>query len=295
MADTTLPALSAPAKLRREAEDLAARLPRLMAAAQRLAAAVDPGDHGRRRAGPGHDFWQYRLHRPEDGARAVDWRRSARSDRLFVRESEWTAPQTVLFWSDARAGMNVEPSPGAAQKRERAAVITLALAVLFARGGERVGPILGDAPAVGAIGIERTARAVLAAPPPDALGAAVKPRAFAVFASDFYEPLEAWSQRLRLWAAAGARGALLAVCDPAEEDFPFRGRTRFEAPDARQEKTFGRAEDVARAYRERLGQHRAKLAGLAERFGMTMVLHRTDQPAAPALSALAAHLARTRR
>jgi uncharacterized protein (DUF58 family) len=285
----------APSQLRREAEDLAAGVARLIAAAQRLAAAVDPGDHGRRRPGPGQDFWQYRMHRAEDGARAVDWRRSARSDRLFVRETEWSAPQTALFWCDARPGMRLAQSPGAAQKCERAAVIALALAVLFSRGGERVGPIVGPAPALGRLGVERTARALLTATPPDALNALVRPRAFVVFASDFYDPIDTWAQRLHPWAAAGARAVLLAVCDPAEEDFPFRGRTRFEAPDGSTQKIFGRAEDVARAYRERLAQHRAKLASLADRFGMTLVSHRTDHQPAPALSAVAAHLARTRR
>ena len=66
--------------LRRNAEELAAPLPPLLAAAEHLAMTVLLGEHGRRRSGIGDEFWQYRPVRPGDEARMIDWRRSARSD-----------------------------------------------------------------------------------------------------------------------------------------------------------------------------------------------------------------------
>ena len=41
----------------------------------------------------------------EDAAR-IDWRQSAKSQHLFVREREWEAAQTVWFWRDGGAGMD---------------------------------------------------------------------------------------------------------------------------------------------------------------------------------------------
>ncbi|MFI5018878.1 MAG: DUF58 domain-containing protein, partial [Dongiales bacterium] len=86
---------------RREAEGLAARLPPLLIAALRVAATVEQGVHGRRRIGTGDAFWQFRQYQPGEPATRIDWRQSAKSDRLFLRETEWAAAQSVWFWRDA--------------------------------------------------------------------------------------------------------------------------------------------------------------------------------------------------
>ncbi|MEZ5910813.1 MAG: DUF58 domain-containing protein [Paracoccaceae bacterium] len=91
-----------PAALRARAEALAGHLPPLLAEAEHLAANVTLGEHGRRRAGQGDEFWQFRPAHAGDEARAIDWRHSARSDAHFVREKEWQAAQSVVFWSTRR-------------------------------------------------------------------------------------------------------------------------------------------------------------------------------------------------
>ena len=52
--------LHTPESLRSRSEVVAASLPPLMADAQHLAATVLLGVHGRKRAGTGDEFWQYR-------------------------------------------------------------------------------------------------------------------------------------------------------------------------------------------------------------------------------------------
>ncbi len=49
-------------RLRQRAEALAATLPPLLVAAERVAATVAQGVHGRRRAGMGESFWQFRRY-----------------------------------------------------------------------------------------------------------------------------------------------------------------------------------------------------------------------------------------
>src|SRR5476651_2667368 len=108
--------------LQHEADGLGAGLPPLMVAAERLAASVSLGVHGRRRAGIGESFWQFRRYQNEDAAR-IDWRQSAKSQHLFVREREWEAAQTVWFWRDASANMSFQS--GAVSKRGRADLLLL--------------------------------------------------------------------------------------------------------------------------------------------------------------------------
>ena len=270
---------------RLDALSLAGDLPGILLDAKRLAASA-PGVHGRRRSGQGEAFWQYRDHRPEDGARLVDWRRSARGDRYYVREREREAAQTAWFWLDPAPGFNWTSAIARTTKLRRAQTLALALATLLSRGGERVGA-LGHPARAGQRAPERVAQDFLA-PVRDAEAPS---RACLIFMSDFYAPVETWRSRLAAAADAGANGALVMICDPVEEDFPFEGRTLFQAPGVRTEALIGRAEAARDAYAERLAHHRRAIHALGAQDGFPHLLHRTDHPPAPTLAMLIAMVA----
>ncbi|MAC88947.1 MAG: hypothetical protein ACJAU5_000598 [Maricaulis maris] len=281
--------------LRHEGEDAAASLPSLLAEADRIAATVAQGVHGRRRSGIGETFWQYRHHRPEDGRQAIDWRQSARSDQLFVRQNEWEAANTIWLWRDGSASMRYTSSRNHGAKIDRAAVCQIAVAALLTQGGERVS-VLGESAIArtGALGLERASRRLALGPGDAASVEAPNISRFGrvVLASDFLDPIETWTARLSRFAAMEAQGVMLRVIDPAEEDFPYAGRTRFEHPGGGDSLLFGRAEEARSAYRQRWAEHGARLADLARQYGWTLVTHRTDRPATSAVLALYRALAR---
>lgn len=275
--------------LRRAAEKAAAPYPALLAEAERVAASVALGTHGRRRSGHGETFWEYRRHRTEDGAQAVDWRRSARGQHLFVRETEWEAANAVYLWRDGSPGMEVA-SRNQPLKKDRAAVCLMALASLLSRGGERIAA-MGETgrPRSGRSGLEITARALA-----EGRGAAqsveqadIIRHARIVLASDFLDPAETWAARLAALNAAGASGTLLRIIDPAEEDFPFTGRTRFAEPSGGGSPLIlGRAEDARENYRRVWAEHGASLHAMARKAGWTVLTHRTDRSAGTTVLAL---------
>src|SRR5947208_4641615 len=117
---------------------LAATMPRLILEARRVAATVIHGLHGRRRAGSGENFWQYRRFVSGEPASRVDWRRSARDHHLYVREREWEAAHTVWIWPDRSPSMSFASSLGTGSKLDRALVIGFALGHLLVQGGERI-------------------------------------------------------------------------------------------------------------------------------------------------------------
>jgi len=270
-----------PTETRLDALALAGDLPGLLLDAQRLAASA-PGAHGRRRSGQGEAFWQYRDHRAEDSARLIDWRRSARGDRYFVREREREAAQTAWFWIDPDPGFNWTADKARPTKLRRAQTLLLALSILLTRGGERAG-VLGQMSRTGAHAVERLALD-LQTPPQERPPA---PKSCVIYASDFYAPIEDWRARLRLAASVGATGALLIVADPAEEDFPFQGRTLFREIGGRREALIGNAEAVREMYAARLDAQRRAIRTLGAEFAMPAILHRTDHAAAPVLALLA--------
>lgn len=278
-----------------KAQELAARLPPLLLAAERVAATVAGGSHGRRRAGSGETFWQFRTAQPGDPLGAIDWRQSARAQGLFVRETEWSAAQVVGMWRDASASMAWRSSPALPQKNERAELLLLALAATLLKAGEKVALVSGGLPPVtGGTALERLALALdqdgAALPPPGRL-----PRhAQRVLVSDFLMPLAEIEAALRPLAAEGGGGHLVQVLDPAEETLPYRGRIRFLGLEGEGEMLARRAEDLRVPYAKALAAHRDGLAALARSLGWDFAIHHTDQPPQMALLALHQRLSQPR-
>jgi uncharacterized protein (DUF58 family) len=268
------------------AEQIGARLPPLLVEAERVAATVMPGVHGRRRSGPGEAFWQFRPYVSGDQAGRIDWRQSAKSDRLFVRETEWEAAQTVALWCASGPGMAWRSSPNLPAKSLRATLLLLALASLLLRGGERVRLFGLPRPYAGRHALPALAEGLgrMAADPTDPRLAR---HARAVLLGDFWAPLEATRRSIGMLAQQGVRGHMLQVIDPAEETLPYAGRVRFEeVTETALAALVPRVEAVRDIYAERVARHRAGLAALAQAAGWSFATHRTDQPPEAALMAL---------
>lgn len=275
----------------------AAALPALLVDAAAIAQSVAPGWHGRRRAGQGESFWQYRRFTEGDLRSRIDWRRSARDDHLYIREQEWEAAHTVWLWPDRAASMAFRSDLAPLSKERRAIVMALALGEILVRGGERIAIAGLTAPMTGQRAPRRLAEAIArmdpdegpaeAGLPPDARLSA---HADYVLFSDFLAPAERFEARLAAIAAAGARPHLVQILDPVEESFPFRGRIEFAAADGSLRYLASRAEELRDGYRTRLATHRARLRDCARRYRGSFIVHHTDRPPHAALLALHAVL-----
>lgn len=273
--------------LRASAGRLGQSLPPLLAAADHLAATVTLGDHGRRRAGQGDEFWQYRQAHQGDAARMIDWRRSARGDVQFVREREWQAAQSVSLWVDRSASMQFSGDKARPAKADRARLLALALAILLLRGGERVGLTGGLTPPRSGRGQSERLALALADEDgtdfgsPDMAGLSAHGRV--VLISDFLGDLAPLETAIAAATYRGVRGVILQVLDPAEETFPFDGRTIFESMGGSLRFETLRAGDLRARYLARLAERRARLADLARASGWHLSGHHTGDPAQPAL------------
>ncbi len=288
----------AEAALQHRAEQLAARLPPLLVEAERVATTVAQGVHGRRRVGTGETFWQFRQYQPGDPVPRIDWRESAKSMRLYIRETEWEAAQSVWLWRDGSPSMDYASRPELPTKRARVDLLLLALAALLIRGGERVALLgTGVPPASGRAVLSRLALTLgRAAAPPDLPAFEPLPRhGQIVVLGDLLAPLDALQALVGRFAAAGLRGHLLQVLDPAEETLPFAGRVRFEGLEQEASLVISRVETVREEYMQKLARHREGLAAIARATGWSFGTHRTDRPPHTALLALYGTLAERRR
>jgi uncharacterized protein (DUF58 family) len=276
-----------------EAKTLADSLPGLLVEARRIATTVLAGWHGRRRAGPGETFWQFRPFLAGEAPGRIDWRRSARDDHLYVREREWEAAHTIWLAADLSRSMDFRSRLATASKRDRAVVLLLAIAELLAGAGERIGLIGLSDPVLARNAAERLAETLLHRGQ-DSAGLPDTRRltrfADLVMIGDLLDPLAEIDATLADCAHAGATVHLIEIRDPVEETFPYAGRAEFRDPESGVVYVAGRAEQIAEDYRRHLAARREHLAATCRRLGWSYLVHRTDRPATEPLLALHARL-----
>lgn len=274
--------------MRQAAQEHAAFLPPLLAEARQLVSSIMMGTHGRRKSGPGEEFWQFRGTVPGDPWRSIDWRRSARGDAHYIRQQEWQAAQSVLFWIDGAMSMNFTGDKARATKGMRANLIGLAAIMLLVRGGERVGLMEDpDPPKSGETQVDRIL-AQLAVRSSDQDYGTPAERVFpkssrAVFLSDFLGDWAKIKDTLAKAADRGVTGALLQILDPVEEAFPFDGRTEFQSMSGAIRFETLRARGLKDAYQEKLARRKDELQEISARTGWQYLCHHTDDGALPAL------------
>lgn len=276
--------------LRRAAEEAAASFPALMARAERAVAGLH-GDHTQRKPGSGEKFWQYRDYVPGDRPQDIDWRQSAKSDRVFIRQKEWQTTQTAVFWCNQSASMDFSSHKKYPTKAEAAQVLSMALAILMVRAGEQVG----------LYGHLRTGRTETSL---QRIGLALAdeekqfdtlPNPFAyklprhcsfVQVGDFLSPAQEIETVFSTLSAQAESGLVLQVLDPAEIELPYSGRIIFEEPTAHSKEPVNHVDSVRAEYQERIAMHLSAVENICRQQQWHYVLHRTDRDVSETLTTI---------
>jgi hypothetical protein len=277
--------------LSHQARDLQDGLPAILMDARKAAKSVFFGTHGRKSAGIGEAFWQHRELGDGEALRQVDWRRSARSDRLFVREMEREGPALLQIWADTRPSMCWRADETRPTKAQRGLVLAMAIALAVRAGGERVlclngGQAMTQDDAFGA--------ALIQGGQQDWMSGDVAPaqHGHILLISDGLESEELWSARLKALAPVQGHLILVLIQDRDEIEFPFEGRVAFSAFAGQEPVLIANAQSAGVAYRDLYDRHLAQLRGLVSEANGQLLTHTTDQAVTPAALQIAAILAR---
>jgi uncharacterized protein (DUF58 family) len=274
------------------ARQRAALVPDCLVEAKRIANTVIAGWHGRRKRGIGENFWQFRPYSEGESLSRIDWRRSARDDHTYIRDHEWEAAHTIWLWADMSPSMMFKSSYGHVSKESRALVVMLALAEILARSGERIGCPGIMEPISARNASERLATALIHTPLIGGLPETGMIRGWSdvVLIGDFLDDADNVMARLGPLARRGLRGHVVEIADPAEEIFPYSGRTQFTDPETGSQLVAGRAESVRDDYQRAYLARRDSLGQSLRHLGWSFVTHRTDHLASEALVAVHIHL-----
>ncbi len=245
------------------------------AVARAGAARFERGIHPRRRPGPGDSFWQYRPFESGEPVQRIDWRRSARSDRLYVREREWETSRVLWLWVDRGPGMRFASRSGLPTKEARALLLCFVAAWLAWEAGEVVG---WAGRAGGGPFARATARRLLTALAQGGDDGPLPPAAFApgrmparlLVIGDGLWPRAALEEATVRWRGARLEPMVVEILDPAEERFPYEGRLLLAAASAAAPEPLmveeGRA--AAPEIERRLAAHRAETEALLKAAGV---------------------------
>lgn len=265
------------------AGETAAAFPPLLMEADRIASTFFTGIHGRRKAGTGETFWQFRDYNTQDDVRNIDWKQSAKSDRTYVRETEWETAQTLLISCANHSGMQYRSQKKLPTKLERSHILALATAILATYAGERVG-FLGEKET--GYSKKHLVSMALNLEKNDihTLNANFLPRnAYGLITSDFLAPLDALENEIKFLSSRRIRGIILQVLDPCEYQLHYFGHIRFKDSQSKQSILIRHTENVQNIYNERITTHIKALSKMAMHYGWKHILHTTEKDPSTAL------------
>lgn len=213
-----------------EAKQYSDEIETLLLEARRLNRSLKMGEHGRRTAGAGSDFWQFRkFENGLDSPRLINWKQSAKSDGLFVRETEWSAPQTLSIVVDRTVDNFIDHPKSKAYLN---ALIALTLGYAYSDVSEKVRIDCGEF-----LHMERPRDHV------EIANALLRPAASnwrlpatndipqnskALLLSSFFNDRGQLREFLAQVTERGITGCLVQVVTNDELTFPFSGRVKFE-------------------------------------------------------------------
>lgn len=116
-------------------------------AARALVAGLRHGRHVGPLLGAGPEIFGVRPYRQGDDAAQVDWKRSARGDRLYSRERVDTSQTQALVVVDVSRSMGAGHHAGQSSKLDVARLVAAGLVMLLVEQGDSVGVFASTAPA----------------------------------------------------------------------------------------------------------------------------------------------------
>lgn len=275
-------------KLRTRAEESGGDIPALISAAERAVKNIVHGPHAQKKTGGSEEFWQFREYMPGDRPQDIDWRQSAKTQRVYIRQKEWHNTQDNIFWCSAHEGMRFSSGKNPT-KADVANILTLGLALLMTRGGERVALMDQGFAARSENTLEALANDLVSAVHNGTLPApsrAISKNSSIILAGDFLSDLDEMENSFATLAALSENGLVVQILDPAELNLPYNGRVLFEGFDNQAQENVQNVNSIRGQYQERIALHIRSVKELCRDYGWHYVLHRSDQTITETLQAI---------
>ncbi|PCJ97506.1 MAG: DUF58 domain-containing protein [Zetaproteobacteria bacterium] len=268
-------------QLRREAEHHVSDLPALIMRAEKISADVTHGIHAQRKSGLGEKFWQFREYQSTDRPQDIDWRQSAKTDHVLIKQKEWQTTQKTYFWCASGASMAFTSDPKRHTKQEAAQIITLSIALLLRQSEEQIGTF-GDIKTghsenkIQKIGQLLLQQASTESPLPDTTHFALPHHASFIGTGDFLCPIEDITRCMHSISANAQNGIIVQILDPAELNLNYKGRIRFRGVHNDELELINNVSSIRDDYIQRINNHIDQVKLLCHEQNWSYILHNTN-------------------
>lgn len=270
-------------KLRQDAEGIALDLPALMIQAERICQNVIHGTHSQRKSGSGENFWQFKPYHSSDRPQDIDWRQSARTDGVLVRQKERQATQKTYLWCAGGASMDFSSSPHQLSKQNCAHILAMASALLLRRGEEHIGvwgtPVTGKSDHH----MEVIGHALLSSSEendclPNVDSFRPPQNSSAIIFSDFLNEIKYLNSFFNSISELYNGITLVHILDPMETELSYSGRVEFQNPIVSNSPPIliDHVPSVSDSYKARIDRHISDIQTLCTQYGWNYCFHRTD-------------------
>lgn len=268
--------------LRQIADKESSDLPALMALAEKSASNILSGEHALRKPGSGEKFWQYREYDTSDRPQDIDWKMSARTDKVFTRQKEWQSTQSALFWVQSSESMLFKSKKSLLTKKENGIILALGLANLLVAAHEKVGLLSGAISPGGSDQkihniAEELIRSKTETLPFIDFKKTPKNSTFIIL-GDFLDPIEKIEKTFIELSSRTKNVIIFQILDPAELFLPYQGRYVFENKEINQKLHVQNVESIRNQYQENINRHIDQMIQLCKKHNYFWVLHSTDTP-----------------
>ena len=249
-------------KLYSKAEGEAGTLSSIMFKARHHADHIISGGHASRKSGMGENFWQFKEYSPSDRPQDIDWRQSAKTDHVFIRQKEWQKAQKNFFWCASYNGMDYKSNRTEHSKREAASILLLSLAFAMINADEQIGLYSQRRTGRSDQSVLRIGEHILNDKHhlelPDTQGFIPPKGSILIAAGDFLSDLKDIEHRFNDLKASVHDALIIQVLDPDEIELEFSGRVQFENFDHSDSELIDHIPSVQEAYKARIKEHNEK-------------------------------------
>lgn len=266
--------------IRQHAEQAQSALPDLLLQAQKAAQHVLSGAHSQRRAGTGEKFWQFREYDPGDRPQDIDWRQSAKTDRVFIRQKEWQTTQTAMIWAQNNENMDFKSKTALYSKSEAAKILGLALGIVLSQSGELITSLeTGKQAGRSEHALENLGNALInieTGDLPDTKKIQPIKNSSVILIADFLAPIEEIETCFSALAGRIDNALIVQTLDPAELNMPYDGRIIFQQPGTGEDYLIENVEESREDYLEVISRQIRNVRHLCHSHRWNWVLHNTD-------------------
>ena len=267
--------------MREQAERIAARIPNINLRANKIAESIWTGLHSRKKVGPGESFWQFRKYEHGDPAQLIDWRRTAKTNEIFIQERELETVQNIVLWRDTSDSMNFTSDKNIDKKIERANLIIITLSIILAKSGENISlnghkqkPLRGKS-ATDFISeeilknVKNSYKEI-----PDI--SEIKNNSHVVFIGDFLLPISKLEESFKMLSNKNIHANFVHILDPSEHTLPYKGRVNFNSLEDDTSILIGNVESVKKDFISNIESHYKNLKDLILSYSWQYLSHTTS-------------------